>query len=75
MDGWREVMDGRKIQNVWWGALEPTVEGEEPTAWGCPFEPRVEPWLGVEPRLDGLAWLGCGSHPIRRKADKRLRLD
>ncbi|PKI56387.1 hypothetical protein CRG98_023217 [Punica granatum] len=27
-------------------------------------EPRVEPWLGVEPRLDGLAWLSCG--PILR---------
>ncbi|PKI75994.1 hypothetical protein CRG98_003611 [Punica granatum] len=48
--GWMMGGDG-------WGALEPTVKGEEPTAWGCPFEPRVEPWLRVEPRLDGLAWL------------------
>ncbi|PKI70812.1 hypothetical protein CRG98_008807 [Punica granatum] len=32
---------------------------------GCGFEP----WLG------GLAWLSCGSHPIRRKAEKSSRLD
>ncbi|PKI51573.1 hypothetical protein CRG98_028035 [Punica granatum] len=35
------------------------------------FEPR----LGVEPWLNGLAWLSCGSHSVKRKAGKSFRLD
>ncbi|PKI56148.1 hypothetical protein CRG98_023466 [Punica granatum] len=35
------------------------------------FEPR----LGVEPWLDGSAWLSYGSHSIERKVGKCLRLD
>ncbi|PKI57875.1 hypothetical protein CRG98_021714 [Punica granatum] len=49
--------------------------GGEAAAWAVQSEPRVEPWLGVEPRLEGLAWLSCGSHSTERKAEKRLKLD
>ncbi|PKI48714.1 hypothetical protein CRG98_030895 [Punica granatum] len=35
------------------------------------FEPR----LGVEPWLDGSAWLSCGSHSIEGKVGKCLKLD
>ncbi|PKI18352.1 hypothetical protein CRG98_049374, partial [Punica granatum] len=69
----------KKTRGTAWGrrlgVVHSSLEGEEPTAWGRPFEPRVEPWLGIEPRLDGLAWLGCGSHSVERKAGKCLKLN
>ncbi|OWM72482.1 hypothetical protein CDL15_Pgr021199 [Punica granatum] len=76
-DGW--VMGGDRCE----GNLNCVVEGDlsrrpwgEATAdCGRAELGGVEPWLGVEPRLDGLAWLSCGSHSIKRKAGKRLRLD
>ncbi|OWM90769.1 hypothetical protein CDL15_Pgr002692 [Punica granatum] len=56
-------------------ALEPPAMGGGAAAWAVQSEPRVEPWLGVEPRFDGLAWLSCGSHSIERKVGKCLKLD
>ncbi|OWM82706.1 hypothetical protein CDL15_Pgr014194 [Punica granatum] len=70
------------------GSLEPPGLEMESMAWGCPIGAvadcgrggraelgGVEPWLGVEPRLDGSAWLSCRSHSVERKAGKCLRLD
>ncbi|OWM89022.1 hypothetical protein CDL15_Pgr023432 [Punica granatum] len=79
MDGGWEVMDVREIQNMWWReslgrwSRRPWVLAEarcgQAVAW------RVEPWLAVELRLDGSAWLSCGSHSTERKAGKCLKLD
>ncbi|OWM72894.1 hypothetical protein CDL15_Pgr028134 [Punica granatum] len=56
-------------------SLSRREEGFEPWLGAVQSEPRVEPWLRVEPRLDGLAWLSCGPHSMERKAGKRLKLD
>ncbi|PKI18230.1 hypothetical protein CRG98_049496 [Punica granatum] len=82
MDGWREVMDVREIQNVWWreclGRWSRRPLRGKSRLGAVQSEPWLivdEPWLGVEPRLDGSTWLSCGSHLIDRKAEKCLRLD
>ncbi|OWM66816.1 hypothetical protein CDL15_Pgr027004 [Punica granatum] len=57
------------------GGLSRQPWGEATTDCGRAELGGVEPWLGVEPRLDGLAWLSCGSHSIERKVEKCLKLD
>ncbi|OWM89999.1 hypothetical protein CDL15_Pgr019175 [Punica granatum] len=79
-DGWMEGGDGCEgnskcvVEGVSW-EVEPPAMGGKPRLGAVQSEPRVEPWLGVEPRLDGLARLSCGSHLIERKAGKYLGLD
>ncbi|PKI71430.1 hypothetical protein CRG98_008167 [Punica granatum] len=73
--GFPAILASFGLGKGWTGDLSRRPWGEATADCGRAELGGVEPWLGVEPRLDGLAWLSCGSHSIKRKAGKRLRLD